>query len=159
MNLFYICLLTILTSLLAISAFMPVQLGTLVHILLSFLASGLLILASGQALVMGCQNYFLKHPHTKLWLPFLPSLQTMETVLFHLLFGGTLLFSASLMSGFLFEGELAKAWLRPKVFLAIGAWCILGLLLLGRKRFGWRGPTAIRWTLSATLLVLVLLLL
>lgn len=158
MTLFYICLLTILACLLAVCAAMPIQLGTLVHIFLSFFASGLLILASAQALVMGCQNYLLKHPRTRLWLPFLPPLQTMEAALFHLLLGGTLLFSASLMSGFFFEGNTA-AWLRPKVFLAIGAWCILGLLLLGRKRFGWRGSTAIRWTLSATLLVLLLLLL
>lgn len=155
---FYFCLLTILSCLLVVCAAMPVQLGTWIHIFLSFFASGLLILASTQALVMGCQNYLLKHPRTKLWLPFLPPLQTMETALFHLLFGATLLFSASLMSGFFFEND-TTAWLRPKVFLAIGAWCILGLLLLGRKRFGWRGPTAIRWTLSATLLVLLLLLL
>lgn len=158
MNSFYICLLAILACLLSVSIAMPAQLGTVVHIFLSFLASGLLILASAQALVMGCQNYLLKHPRTKLWLPFLPPLQTMETALFHLLLGSILLFSASLISGFFFEGD-TKAWLRPKVFLAVGAWCILGLLLLGRKRFGWRGPTAIRWTLSATLLVLLLLLL
>ena len=28
------------------------------------------------------------------------------------------------------------------------AWSVFGVLLWGRWRFGWRGRTAIRWTLS-----------
>ncbi|GIX21729.1 MAG: hypothetical protein KatS3mg121_0512 [Gammaproteobacteria bacterium] len=28
------------------------------------------------------------------------------------------------------------------------AWVVFGLLLLGRHRAGWRGQTAIRWTLG-----------
>jgi ABC-type uncharacterized transport system permease subunit len=33
--------------------------------------------------------------------------------------------------------------------LSIVGWVILGVLLFGRFKFGWRGKTAIRWTLSA----------
>jgi ABC-type uncharacterized transport system permease subunit len=39
--------------------------------------------------------------------------------------------------------------------LSIVGWIILGILLFGRFRFGWRGKTAIRWTL-ATFLFLML---
>jgi ABC-type uncharacterized transport system permease subunit len=33
--------------------------------------------------------------------------------------------------------------------LSIIAWVILAILLFGRVKFGWRGKTAIRWTLSS----------
>ena len=32
--------------------------------------------------------------------------------------------------------------------LSICAWAVLGILLAGRWRFGWRGRTAIRWTFA-----------
>ena len=35
-----------------------------------------------------------------------------------------------------------------KMVLSIAAWAVFGILLWGRWRFGWRGRTAIRWTLS-----------
>jgi ABC-type uncharacterized transport system permease subunit len=35
-----------------------------------------------------------------------------------------------------------------KVVLAIVAWLLFGMLLLGRLRFGWRGRRALRWALS-----------
>ena len=34
------------------------------------------------------------------------------------------------------------------VVIALIAWGVFGVLLWGRWRFGWRGRTAIRWTLS-----------
>jgi ABC-type uncharacterized transport system permease subunit len=36
-----------------------------------------------------------------------------------------------------------------KTALSIVGWMILGVLLFGRLKFGWRGRTAIRWTLSS----------
>jgi ABC-type uncharacterized transport system permease subunit len=32
--------------------------------------------------------------------------------------------------------------------LSIGAWLVFATLLWGRWRFGWRGRTAIRWTVG-----------
>jgi ABC-type uncharacterized transport system permease subunit len=32
--------------------------------------------------------------------------------------------------------------------LSLIAWMIFGVLLIGRVRFGWRGSSAVRWTLS-----------
>ena len=37
----------------------------------------------------------------------------------------------------------------------IFGWVILGVLLFGRFRFGWRGKTAIRWTLSSFLFLML----
>jgi ABC-type uncharacterized transport system permease subunit len=128
------------------------QPGMLVHIFVSLLAMSLLILASTQALLMGFQNTLLKHHRAPLLLQILPPLQTMETLLFNIILGGTLLFSGSVLSGFFFEQNVIHSFMHPKTLLAMGAWFLLGLLLFGRKQFGWRGPTAVRWTLSATVL-------
>jgi len=35
-----------------------------------------------------------------------------------------------------------------KTVLSIAAWIVFAVLLWGRWRFGWRGRTAIRWTIS-----------
>lgn len=129
--------------------------GMLAHIFISLIAMSFLILASSQALLMGFQNYLLKRRRAALLLHVLPPLQTMESLLFAIILGGTLLFSASMLSGFFFEQEKLSSFLHPKILLAVGAWVLLGFLLFGRKRFGWRGPTAVRWTLSATALALL----
>ena len=42
-----------------------------------------------------------------------------------------------------------------KTVLSIIAWIILGVLLFGRLRFGWRGKTAIRGTLAAFLFLML----
>jgi ABC-type uncharacterized transport system permease subunit len=35
-----------------------------------------------------------------------------------------------------------------KTVLTIIAWVVYGVLVYGRWRFGWRGRTAVRWTLT-----------
>lgn len=126
----------------------------LLHIFISFIAMGVLFVASAQAILMGVQNYCLKHHRQIKLLHLLPPLQTMEKLLFNIVLGGTLLLSGSVLSGLFFPYSHSQTLL-PKALLAIGAWMVLGLLLIGRKRFGWRGFTAIRLTLSATLLALL----
>lgn len=158
MNYRYICLLTILICLSTVAA-LPIALtlertqpGAFVHIFVSLVALGFLILASSQAILIGLQNYLLKRRRAAWLLHILPPLQTMETWLFNIILGGTLLFSVSVLSGFFFEQDILHSLLHPKTLLAVGAWILLGFLLFGRKRFGWRGRTAVRWTLSATVL-------
>ena len=34
-----------------------------------------------------------------------------------------------------------------KTILTVLAWAVFGMLIFGRWRFGWRGRTAVRWTL------------
>lgn len=126
------------------------NLGVLAHIFISMFAISLLLMASLQAILMGLQNHLLKaHKHSKM-LSILPPLQAMETLLFHITWVGMIFYSGSLISGFFYEGPLFTAHLLPKIILALCAWVLLTLLLVGRYRFGWRGPTAIRWTLSGT---------
>lgn len=124
----------------------------LAHIFISFLAMSLLSLASLQALLMGLQNTLLKHHHPSPMLQILPPLQTMETLLFNIIFSGMLFLSGSLLSGFFTQEHFLQVLFLPKTLLAFSAWILLTILLVGRYLFGWRGPTAIRWTMSGTLL-------
>jgi len=42
-----------------------------------------------------------------------------------------------------------------KTVLSIAAWVVFAILLVGRWRFGWRGRTAIRWTMSGFVTLLL----
>jgi ABC-type uncharacterized transport system permease subunit len=42
-----------------------------------------------------------------------------------------------------------------KTVLSVLSWLAFGALLLGRWRRGWRGATAVRWTLAAMALLLL----
>lgn len=118
------------------------------HVVLSILSSGLLTLAVAQALVLAAQDRFL-HRHKDAWLQRnLPPLQTMESLLFTMLAVGLFLLSLTLITGLLFIDNLFAQHLAHKTVLSICAWVILGVLLWGRWRFGWRGRTAIRWTIA-----------
>lgn len=118
------------------------------HVVLSILSSGLLTLAVAQALVLAAQDRFL-HRHKDAWLQRnLPALQTMEALLFTMLSVGLFLLSLTLITGLLFIDNLFAQHLAHKTVLSICAWVILAVLLWGRWRFGWRGRTAIRWTIA-----------
>lgn len=69
--------------------------------------------------------------------------------------GGFALLSLALVSGFVFLDNIFAQQMVHKTVLSIAAWAVFGILLWGRWRYGWRGRTAIRWTLSGfTALVL-----
>lgn len=122
----------------------------LTHILISFVAMSVLILANGQAILMGCQHALLKSHRTSPILRILPPLQTMETLLFWILFSGLILLAGSLLSGFYAPYDLFHATLLPKTLLAIVAFVLLAILIIGRTLFGWRGQRAVKLTLSGS---------
>lgn len=118
------------------------------HVLLSLLSAGLLTLAAAQALTLAAQDRLL-HRHSAH--PFgraLPPLLTMEQLLFLQIGLGFCLLSLALLSGLLFVDDLMAQHLAHKTVLSILAWVIFGALLWGRWRQGWRGRTAVRWTLT-----------
>ena len=81
----------------------------------------------------------------------------MEHLLFRILWAGFTLLTLTLMSGMLFSEELfGKALqLSHKTVFALISWGIYAALLGGRLRYGWRGRTAIRWTLSGFMALLL----
>jgi ABC-type uncharacterized transport system permease subunit len=81
----------------------------------------------------------------------------MEKLLFRVIAIGFGLLTLTLVSGVLFSEELFHQPMRftHKNVFAVLSWLIFGGLLLGRYQHGWRGRTAIRWTLGGFVLLLL----
>ncbi|GAB4352946.1 MAG: inner membrane protein YpjD [Immundisolibacter sp.] len=118
------------------------------HIALSLTAYALLALAAVQALVMAYQDLRLRRHAPGGVLRALPALGDMERLLFQLLGLGFSALTLALLSGLLFLGDLFAPHLLEKTALSIAAWLVIGTLLIGRRRAGWRAQTAVRWTLT-----------
>jgi ABC-type uncharacterized transport system permease subunit len=119
------------------------------HVVLSLFSVGFLTLAAAQAVTLAIQDRLLHDKAPESLVEALPPLQTMEHVLFLMIGLGFFMLSLSLLSGLLFVDDLLAQHLAHKTVLSVVAWALFGVLLWGRWRRGWRGRTAIRWTLSA----------
>ena len=118
------------------------------HIVLSLIAYSLLAVAAVQALIIAVQEHRLRRGATAGVWNALPSLQLMERFLFQLISAGFALLTVALIFGLLFVHNLLAQHLAHKTVLSILAWLVFAVLLWGRWQFGWRGRTAIRWTLG-----------
>jgi len=127
--------------------------GLIIHILLSVLAYSILTLAVLQAVLVSRQHSALKHHHTRGLVSSLPPLQTMERLLFEMIWSGEMLLTAALISGMLFIDDLFAQHLIHKTVLSILAWCLYATLICGRLFFGWRSHTATRWTIGGFVLL------
>jgi ABC-type uncharacterized transport system permease subunit len=122
-----------------------------VHLSIATLAYSLFTIAAMHALLMAVAERHLHHSRSlSTLMQRLPPLLTMEHLLFRILWAGFALLTLTLLSGMLFSEELfGKALqLSHKTVFALISWGIYAALLGGRLRYGWRGRTAIRWTLS-----------
>ncbi len=118
------------------------------HIVISVLAFSLLALGMAQAILLSIQERALRHHHAGGFVRALPAVQTMESVLFQLLWAGFFMLSLALASGLLFVHNLVAQHLVDKTVLSFAAWLVFGILLWGRWRYGWRGRIAVRWTMG-----------
>jgi len=87
------------------------------------------------------------------WLKIFTPLESLESGLFQSILAGFVLLTLALVSGAFFIENLFAQHLVHKVILAIVAWIVFGVLLLGRLRFGWRGRKALHWTLAGYVLL------
>ncbi len=118
------------------------------HVAISMLAYSLLAIAAAQAVVLAVQEHRLRNHRPGGLIRGLPPLATMESVLFEILAVGFVLLGLALLSGLLFLKDIFAQHLVHKTVLSIMAWFTFAALLWGRWRYGWRGRTAIRWTLA-----------
>ncbi|MFT5083296.1 MAG: ABC-type uncharacterized transport system permease subunit [Lentisphaeria bacterium] len=118
------------------------------HILLSVLAYSLLTIASLQALLLAYQSRQLKRKHFHGIMGLMPPLQTMETLLFELVWAGFVFLSLSILTGVIFIDDIFAQKLSHKTVFSILSWGTYAVLLSGRHSLGWRGPSAIRWVLG-----------
>jgi ABC-type uncharacterized transport system permease subunit len=118
------------------------------HIVLSMTAYGLLTVAAALAVALALLDRRLHRRQPLGWLAILPPVETLESGMFQALGAGFALLTLALFSGFIFVEDLFAQDLSRKTVFSCLAWVVFGILLLGRWRFGWRGRTALRWTLS-----------
>lgn len=120
------------------------------HFLLSMLAYSLFTIAALHAVLMAVVERRLHDGTLPAMLHTLPPLLTMETLLFRIITAGFVMLTLALVSGMLFSEELfhKPAQFTHKTLFAFISWGIFAALLGGRKIYGWRGRTAMRWTMA-----------
>ncbi|SCZ49742.1 cytochrome C assembly family protein [Thiohalomonas denitrificans] len=129
--------------------------GLEIHILLSLASYSLLAIAALQSMLLALQDRQLRNRRPGGFIRALPPLETMEILLFRLIGVGYLLLTFSLISGAHYLENIFAQHLVHKTVLSITAWVVFAVLIWGRLQYGWRGRTAIRWTLGG-FMVLVL---
>ncbi len=123
------------------------------HLLISMLAYSLFTIASLHVMLMAIIERRLHAGTVPASLRNMPPLLTMETLLFRIIAAGFVLLTLTIASGVLFSEELfgKPARFSHKTVFGVLSWLIFGALLGGRWLYGWRGRTAVRWTLAGFL--------
>jgi len=125
------------------------------HVAVAVMAYSTLTIAAFHAVLMALQETRLHARSAKKgWLGAaidqLPALLTMEKLLFRMIGIGFVLLSLTVLSGIVFSEQLfgrALRWDHKNVF-ALLSWLLFAALLAGRRWRGWRGKTALRFTLA-----------
>ena len=125
------------------------------HAWCALLAYATLAIAALLALMLWAQERALRRREFHGWLRALPPLTELETLLFRTIAVGFILLTATLLTGVLFVENLFAQHLVQKTVLSVLSWLLFGGLLLGRWQRGWRGATAVRWTLTAMALLVL----
>jgi len=118
-----------------------------IHVILSLISYSILGLSAAQSIIVKLQERKLQTNKPMGLITRLPSLDSMDNLLFKMLLLGVIFLSASLISGLAFLEDLFAQHLAHKTILSIFAWFIFTLLILGRKFYGWRGSNAANITL------------
>lgn len=122
--------------------------GLETHITLAILAYSLITIAAVQSVLLAFQDYKLRNRHPGGIMRALPPLQTMESLLFQIIWVGFFMLSLAVISGMMFLDDMFAQKVAHKTVLSLIAWLIFAILLWGRWQFGWRGRVAIRWSLA-----------
>ncbi len=122
------------------------------HMALGIVAFGLLSLAFAQSLLIIFQDKKLKahgNPQSGISLVSLPALQSMETLLFQLLWLGFAVLSVTLLLGVLVNtAQHGRAInFNHHIILTLATWLGYAILLAGRHIAGWRGRQAAIYTI------------
>lgn len=118
------------------------------HILLSMAAAALLFGAAVTALLLIFLERRLRTRRLSNLPSALPPLDALEKIMFRLIGAGFGFLTLALFTGIFFVTNLFTQNLVQKTVLSLIAWLVFGVLLIGRRRFGWRGRSAVQWTLS-----------
>ena len=133
-----------------------VSIGLEAHIILSLAAYCVLLMAAVQALFLRLQIRELKQSTIhRFWVNKLPSLQSMEALLFDMIMVGFVLLSIALGLGFIYVQDMMAQHIAHKTVFSVLSWLLFGVLLVGNWRAGWRGKQAANITIYAFILLAV----
>jgi ABC-type uncharacterized transport system permease subunit len=120
------------------------------HFAIAMLAYSLFIVATVHAVVMLAEEKWLHRGVLPPFLKSLPPLMEMEALLFRILLAAFILLTLTVVSGLLFSEQLfGKPFtVTHKTVFGVLSWFIFGGLLAGHYFRGWRGRTAVIWTLA-----------
>jgi ABC-type uncharacterized transport system permease subunit len=120
------------------------------HFGIAMLAYSLFIVATVHALFMLALEKWLHRGVLPPLLASLPPLLEMEALLFRILLAAFVLLTLTVVSGLFFSEQLFGKPLTftHKTLFGIISWVIFASLLAGHYFRGWRGKTAVRWTLA-----------
>jgi ABC-type uncharacterized transport system permease subunit len=127
------------------------------HLALAMIAYGLFTIAALHALLMTLMERRLHGGALVGPLAALPPLLTMERLLFRVILAGFAFLSLTLVTGIAFSETLFGRAMKfdHKTVFAVASWFIFAALLAGRYLYGWRGRTALRWTLAGFVALLL----
>jgi ABC-type uncharacterized transport system permease subunit len=126
------------------------------HLALAMIAYSLFVIALLHATLMAVLERRLHNKSTG-FAGGLPPLLTLEQLLFRVIGAAFVFLTLTLVTGIAFSETLFGRAMRAdhKTVFALLSWLIFGLLLAGRWLYGWRGRTALRWTLSGFVMLLL----
>ncbi len=155
---FPISVVSLVTALFLESSYAPREIlsGSLIfHILASLVAYTVLLMAACQSVVLAFQEHYIRARRSINLIRLLPPLQTMEALLFTLLWVGIIALTVAILSGYAFLDDMFAQHVSHHTILSSASWLTYVALLGGHKLFGWRGTTAVRWTLIAFALLVL----
>lgn len=126
-----------------------------VHVVLVVMAFCVLCLAAIIAVLLALSEMVLQYKKAGFLLNTLPPLQSLEKLLFQIMGVGMVLLTIALVNAAYYYHNLVliNGAILQKTVLAIAAWLIFAILLMGRYYYGWRGKKAIYGTLLGVLLL------
>src|SRR5205085_5072546 len=128
------------------------------HLVAGMLAYSLFTVAMLHALLIArLENRLHAAPGLDGALGHLPPLLSLERLVFVLIGAAFSVLTVTLALGMLYSESFIGRAVRfeHKTVFAIVSWLIFGLLLAGRWRYGWRGRTALRWTLTGFIVLML----
>ena len=127
------------------------------HLVLAMLAYSLFTIAILHAVLMAVAERRLHRKEGGMGLGALPPLLTLERLLFRLIGAAFVLLTLTLATGIAYSETLFGRAMRfdHKTVFAVLSWLTFGGLLAGRWLHGWRGRTALRWTLTGFVLLIL----
>lgn len=136
-----------------------------IHLLIALIAYGIITVAALQSLLMAALDHYLHRPVTPTEsrgtlgraLDTIPPLLVQERLLFRLISLGFFMLCLTVITGAIVSWQIVGV-LFPfdhKTVFTLLSWFTFGVLLLGRRYRGWRGPIALRWTLAGFAFILL----